>query len=249
MFFDFFLYNILVFKKGRIKIKRRTTHTMHYPIHFTQEDFSKRLMKVKKAFINSKGQLQKQIKATFYFEEETVIEFPSYSNQWRREILDKVTIQMTMTSDGHLHYSKPNRKRMQSFFTFPLTQVHKIEFKSTEDTTLKKLFSERLDGVWDDLSSVNLKQFTEGFKTISLKDCLYEMDYELFKEALDFKKPFVSYRFNGNLSYRVEIKIDHDGICRAWVTEEDIISETERTYLILNSTTAIWHSRIECFEN
>ena len=82
---------------------------MHYPIHFIQEDFQKRLSKLKRQFVDSKGQFQKQLKATFYFDKETVIEFPSYQNQWRKEISNKVTVQMTLTSDGQLHYSKPNR--------------------------------------------------------------------------------------------------------------------------------------------
>lgn len=221
---------------------------MHYPIHFIQEDFQKRLSKLKRQFVDSKGQFQKQLKATFYFDKETVIEFPSYQNQWRKEISNKVTVQMTLTSDGQLHYSKPNRKRMQSFFTFPLTQATKVEFKSVQKTkpyTLKKLLSERLEGVWDNLTEDDLKLFIEDVKTISVKDCLYVSDYEEFEEALTLKKPFLSYRLVGNTMYRVEINMDEDGICRAWLFEEDELMEIENTYLILNTEIALFYPPFE----
>lgn len=230
------------------EVEKKENTQMHYPIYFKQEDFQNRLMKLKQQFIHSQDRLKNQLKATFYFEDETVVEFPSYQNQWRKEILNQVTVQMTLTSDGQLHYAKPNRKRMQSFLAFPLTRVTKVEVKPIKPSpteTLKKLFSERLDGVWDNLTETDLKPFLGEIRTISLKDCLYETDFDLFQEALVWKKPFVSYRLNGRFLYKVEIETGEDGICRAWLFEEDEDSDIEHTYLILNSKTALYYPHPE----
>lgn len=210
-------------------------------LYFYDETFTQRDFKLQSLFFTEDYQKIQRLKATFYFNEEVLIEFPSYRNQWRREFFKKISLHLLWDhqKSSPICYTRPDRKSQVPLYNFPLNQVCKIETEpyQAKPRVSKNIFK-RLSGLWDNLEA-NLQARFGGQKTIHLKELINEYEWECLKDSILNQEDFSLSRFTNNDFIQLETKQGADGVFRAWLLKEDEEYGEEEHYMILNYDHAV----------
>ena len=208
-------------------------------------DFQSKYRCLKHYFQSLKSTTKKEVKATFFFKEETKIELSHYLRGVQAHWVTEATLKLTMVSDD-LWVAKLKSKRAgRSLYDFPLHCVTQVKLEAIEKTTsevqqLHQIWKRKHEKVWTNLTLEEVAYYLDIVEILDLTQYFTQDDLEYAHGCFIFEEPVSLEARTKFQIIQLKAEIGKDGQYRTWALVINTRTRRIRRYLWLTPVSGLY---------
>lgn len=187
---------------------------------------------------------RKEVKATFYFEEETKVELPHHFKQLKAEWVKVITLKLVDTPSGLWVSKLKNKKTGRSMYDFPLQHVVQVRLEtlekaSEEQQSLASLWRRKHLKLWTHLTLEELSTYLPEVETLEVSTLFSRDDLEYAEGCFEWQDPFELRTQTTRQQIKAIAQNSPDGHYRTWILVKEPRARKLKRYLWLNPSEAL----------
>lgn len=185
-----------------------------------------------------------EVKATFYFEDETKVELPRYFRQRQSEWVTEISLKLRLTSLGLWVSKLKNKQTGCSLYDFPLHRVDRLQLTSIqpscqEQMRLQQLWRRKHHHLWTHLTFEDLTTYLPNMEVLSVTNYFHQEDILYALGCFEWEEEFEIRAETPRLRIKARATWEADGYYRAWVLVYNTHRRRLKRYIWLNESEAL----------